>query len=275
MMFLFLLCFLVRPIRSDLMASGQLSYLDGALKASRMGGSLVGVCGKDFVLLASVTTTEKSSHEKLAYPPERLWRLTRAACLGCVGFSRDASLVADFAREECAAHRFRFGSDPVATRLANEVFDAVAAAARQGQPLGAQVVVAGVGPTGPILCHVDPAGREIRGLRAIAVGNNDKKITEELRHRMSEVPETVEAAETILRDALRAAAPEPPRQKPTKGLAALDPAYVSRKLLETQDLLTVEAHYLCLTQDDYTQSRPNMPPDFAWMHMTKAEPLVF
>jgi len=208
---LLLLFAATRSASGDLLASGQLSAIDGALKAASLGGSIVGLCGADFVCLAampSLSVDELSAAEKLAYAPERLWHVSRATAVAAVGFARDVGLVEDFVRNECAAHVATFGSDPPASRLADELTDAVAAAARQSHPIGVHVLVAGVGPRGPLLCHVDPSGRELRTTGSVAVGSNADKLRDALRTQLEAKDDDgvleLNAAKQVLKDTILA-----------------------------------------------------------------------
>mmetsp|Transcript_25551 Transcript_25551/g.82677 ORF Transcript_25551/g.82677 Transcript_25551/m.82677 type:complete len:305 (+) Transcript_25551:1475-2389(+) len=232
-------------VSGDLLSSGQLGHLDGALKAASLGGSILGVCGADFVALAAMSPdAEPSSRETLAYPPERLWRVSASSCVAAVGFARDAVLVADLAREECESRRLRFGSEPIPTRLADELADAIAAAARQGRPIGVHTVVAGVGPRGPVLCHVDPAGREAR-LRAVAVGNNDQRLRDQLITRLSALDGDLDVhqAKAILRDTILAA--RPPRFLPGHGGAVDSLSLDQERPPPATDLLVITRRTTC------------------------------
>ena len=248
------LLLLLRGAGSDLIASGQLSALDGAVKAASLGGSLLGVCTSDFVAVAAIGRSVVSNREMLAYPPERLWRVSGSSCVGAVGFGRDAGLVAEFARDECASHRFRFGSAPVVTRLADSMCDAVAAAARQGRPIGVHVVTAGVGARGPVLSHVDPTGRELR-CTLIAVGHNSKRLKHELQSRLSDVTDP-ESARTIFRDIiLQASSTEVPDQPLSRK---------HRDDAKDEWPPPPPTAFICITRDDYERSL--LPSaDYSWM----------
>lgn len=180
--------------RSDLNAHGGLSSLDGAIRAASSGGSIVGVCcDNNMVVVATGSSIGERSLR--AYPTQRTWLVDEGISISVVGLMSDARMVADFAFDECRGYRLAFGTSLSPLRLACSIADALASAARQSRPLGVHVVLAGI-PS--VLCHIDPTGR-LRRMRALAAGKDTDVLTKQLANRMEQDEFVGDGAEFLRR----------------------------------------------------------------------------
>ncbi|KAJ8604827.1 hypothetical protein CTAYLR_001032 [Chrysophaeum taylorii] len=168
------------------------------MRAASLGGSILGVCAEDKVIIATGHPAE-SSPSLRAYPVERTWRFDDDLSVSVVGLMADAHIVADYAYDRLDDHRLAFGTSPPPRRLADAIADAMTAAARQSRPLGVHVVVAGRGG----LWHVDPGGR-LRQFQALAVGNQADALVRDLaKHLEAAGPLDEATAAALLRRAWR------------------------------------------------------------------------
>jgi len=227
-------------VNADLTPQGRLGAVEGAVKAASMGGSVVGLCGETFVVLA--TFAEVSA--ELAYPIERMWRCDRTICVAAVGYARDALLAGDFAQEQCHNQRMTLGVSPTPSGIAESLTDAVATAARESRPIGAHLVVAGVGSCGPLLYSIEPSGR-LSQLRAVALGRYSVPISKYLRK--APEPQDLADAKQILRDIIN---------KAIKTANEDDSDY------HTEEEPLLSSQLVFISENDY---RKRTEPDFAWM----------
>lgn len=192
---------LLAPLnQGDLNAHGGLTSLDGAIRAASSGGSIVGVCCDDNVVVATGSSIAERSLR--AYPTQRTWLVDEGISISVVGLMSDARMVADFAFEECRGHRLSFGTSLTPLRLACSIADVFASAARQSRPLGVHVVLAG-NPS--VLCHIDPTGR-LRRMRALAAGKHTDALTKQLAQQIEQDEFVVDGTEFLRRvwhDAMR------------------------------------------------------------------------
>lgn len=166
----------VRRVLGDLSSTGRLGAVDGAMRAASLGGSILGVCCENDMVVVATASNSPLTSSSCAYPSERTWLVDEHILVSAVGLGSDARMVADFAFEECSKHRHAFGTAPSARRIAAKISDVMATAARQSRPLGIHVVVAGP-PS--LLCHIDPSGR-LRNMRALAAGKYSEPLAKQL-----------------------------------------------------------------------------------------------
>ncbi|XP_044256020.1 proteasome subunit alpha type-3 [Tribolium madens] len=154
---------------SQFSPDGRVFQVEYAMKAVENSGTVIGLRGKDGVVLAA----EKLVMSKLHEPGtnKRIFNVDRHVGMAFSGLIADARQIVDIARREAANYRSQYGvsiplnylNDRVSMYMhAYTLYSAV-------RPYGCSVILASCGEEGPTMYTIDPSGVSY-GYHGCAIG---------------------------------------------------------------------------------------------------------
>eukprot|EP00923_Selenidium_pygospionis_P027361 GHVN01049203.1.p3 GENE.GHVN01049203.1~~GHVN01049203.1.p3 ORF type:complete len:245 (+),score=45.31 GHVN01049203.1:1722-2456(+) len=184
---------------------GHLFQVDYAIKAVEKGAAVVGMRGKNFILLGVEKKElqflqKREMIRKIANIGENMW-------MGFSGLSADARVLVDMARKEVAKHRLSYDEPMNVEQAARQVAGIQQSYTIQGgvRPFGVGVVISGFDDSGkPRLFFSEPSGVCVEW-KANAIGQGSKEIRKLLERGYNEEISFDDALQMVVSSLLEAA----------------------------------------------------------------------
>lgn len=170
---------------------GHLLQVEYSMEAVRRGSTVVGVQGKDCVVLA----VEKKAIAKLqdARTIRKIVSVDQRTVLAFAGLTADARVLINKVRVEAQSYRLTMEDDPSVDYIGRYLARVQQQYTQQGgvRPFGVASLLAGVAgdqsdPTKPLLYQTDPAGTHSRWKAQVVGGRNAKSLREFLEKQYHE-----------------------------------------------------------------------------------------
>ncbi|XP_064403650.1 proteasome subunit alpha type-3-like [Halichondria panicea] len=158
---------------------GRIFQLEYAMKAVENSSTVVGICGKDGVVLGVEKLITSKLHEVSSN--KRLFTIDRHVGIAISGLIADARQVVSRAKDEAADYRMTYSQSIPAKHLMNRVssFMHVYTLYSAVRPFGCSLMMGSYGPEGPTLYMADPSGVSW-GYNGCAVGKAKQAAKTEL-----------------------------------------------------------------------------------------------
>ena len=181
---------------------GHLFQVEYAMEAVRKGRCVVGMRGKDSVILA----VERKAAAKLqdTRTVKKVYNLDEGIALAFAGLTADARVLCDKARLECQSYRLSMDEAPSAEYVARYLARTQQEFTQKGgvRPYGVSTLVVGFGnDLQPKLFLTEPSG-SFSAWKAHAIGRNSKSVMEFLEKNYTEILDTEDALKLAVKGLL-------------------------------------------------------------------------
>ncbi|OMJ89364.1 hypothetical protein SteCoe_8460 [Stentor coeruleus] len=181
---------------------GHLFQVEYAMEAVRKGRCVVGMRGKDSVILA----VERKAAAKLqdTRTVKKVYSLDQGIALAFAGLTADARVLCDKARLECQSYRLTMDEAPSSEYVARFIARTQQEYTQKGgvRPYGVSTLVVGFGKDNqPKLFLTEPSG-SFSAWKAHAIGRNSKNVMEFLEKNYTEILDTENALKLAVKGLL-------------------------------------------------------------------------
>jgi 20S proteasome subunit alpha 4 len=178
---------------------GHLFQVEYAMEAVRKGKCVVGVRGRDCVILA----VERKAAAKLQdnRTVKKIFQIDSHIALACAGLTADARILCDESRLECQRFRISYDDIPSVEYLARHISRTQQQFTQKGgvRPYGVSILVVGFDRQDqPKLYLTEPSG-SFSAWKAHAIGRNEKTVQEYLQKNWSEDLDNEQALKLAIR----------------------------------------------------------------------------
>uniref|UniRef100_A0A915EAD9 Proteasome subunit alpha type n=1 Tax=Ditylenchus dipsaci TaxID=166011 RepID=A0A915EAD9_9BILA len=181
---------------------GHLFQVDYAQEAVKKGSNVIGIKGKDCVVLG----VEKKSVSALQDDRvlRKIFSINEDVILSYAGLSADARVLINYVRQEVESYRLSCDEKPSVTNVARMIADIKQDYTITGgrRPFGVSMIIAGFDFNGcPSIFKTEPMGTFFE-YKAVAIGRSDKAVMEYLEANYNE--ESTKDEASVLKLAVKA-----------------------------------------------------------------------